>query len=98
MDRIKNQRTSSEDCLYLNVFAPAFLPSDGSDKFPVMVFVHGGGFAVDSAQKYGDIGICRHLVFFFASKICIYFTNPRDSEKAAKIAALGIFPIPNFCA
>ena len=92
MDRIKNQRTSSEDCLYLNVFAPAFLPSDGSDKFPVMVFVHGGGFAVDSAQKYGDIGICRHLVFFFASKISYILQILKILRKLPKLRLWGYFP------
>lgn len=49
----------ASDCLYLNVFTPVW--SKGAP-FPVMVFVHGGAFVADSAIKYGDIGICTHLV------------------------------------
>jgi carboxylesterase type B len=30
--------------------------------FPVMVFVHGGGFVMDSTVKYGDIGIAKYMV------------------------------------
>lgn len=33
----------SEDCLYLNVWAPAASPANG--KLPVLVYFHGGGFA-----------------------------------------------------
>ncbi|KAK5980351.1 Carboxylic ester hydrolase [Trichostrongylus colubriformis] len=50
----------SEDNLYLNVFTPVWSPKTSSG-FPVMVFVHGGGFVSDSSVKYGDVGICKHL-------------------------------------
>ncbi|VDK47467.1 unnamed protein product [Anisakis simplex] len=51
-----------EDCLTLNVFSPSWKPgNDQPDGFAVMVFVHGGGFLIDSAVNYGDIGICRNL-------------------------------------
>lgn len=54
---------TNEDCLYLNVFAPVKnAPSNFPNGFPVMVFIHGGGFVCDSSVKYGDIGISRHLV------------------------------------
>src|SRR5665213_2820447 len=36
------QTTLSEDCLYLNIWAPAVATSV---RLPVMVFLHGGGFA-----------------------------------------------------
>jgi para-nitrobenzyl esterase len=40
--------TGSEDCLTLNVYTKNLMPGD---KHPVMVFFHGGGFMVGSAQS-----------------------------------------------
>ncbi|VDM25133.1 unnamed protein product [Toxocara canis] len=57
---IANHVPSNEDCLYLNVFAPAWPPPQPNG-FAVMVFIHGGAFAVHSSSFYGDIGICRCL-------------------------------------
>ncbi|XP_049938804.1 carboxylesterase 5A-like [Schistocerca serialis cubense] len=37
----------SEDCLYLNVYAPA----TGSGPFPVMVYIHGGAFEAGSSSS-----------------------------------------------
>jgi len=37
----------SEDCLYLNIYTPA---ADGRLR-PVMVFIHGGGFMIDSGSR-----------------------------------------------
>jgi para-nitrobenzyl esterase len=45
---------SSEDCLYLNIWTPA---KSGNDQLPVMVWIHGGGFALGSTNTpiwYGD--------------------------------------------
>lgn len=44
MDVITRDITGSEDGLFLNVYSPV-LPrkGDGSQKLPVMVFIHGGG-------------------------------------------------------
>jgi para-nitrobenzyl esterase len=46
----------SEDCLYLNVWAPA-----GGHKLPVIVWVYGGGFNVGSASmaNYSGEGLAR---------------------------------------
>ncbi|MDD9969137.1 MAG: carboxylesterase family protein, partial [Myxococcales bacterium] len=55
---VPNQRTplgppgeQSEDCLTLNVFAPAAGPDDA---LPVMVFIHGGGFVIGGSSQYED--------------------------------------------
>ncbi|KAH7711698.1 CRE-GES-1 protein [Aphelenchoides avenae] len=42
--------SASDDSLYLNIFAP----SDKSTIHPVMVIIHGGGFAFGSAMHYRD--------------------------------------------
>jgi para-nitrobenzyl esterase len=45
----------SEDCLYLNVFAPAFAPEAvprGEARLPVMVWIHGGGNSIGDARIY----------------------------------------------
>ena len=36
--------TQSEDCLYLNIYAPALSVNDRSAKLPVAMWVHGGAF------------------------------------------------------
>jgi para-nitrobenzyl esterase len=40
----------SEDCLFLNVFAPARVPSFG--RLPVMVWIHGGAFTTGESDDY----------------------------------------------
>ncbi|MDE0884546.1 MAG: carboxylesterase family protein [Myxococcota bacterium] len=42
----------SEDCLYLNVFAPATAQPGSEPGLPVMVWIHGGGNSVGSAHVY----------------------------------------------
>lgn len=44
-----------EDCLYLNIYAPAFEPEDvptGAETLPVMVWIHGGGNTWGRAEQY----------------------------------------------
>src|SRR5262249_40568563 len=45
----------SEDCLFLNVYAPAVEAAavpKGSDRLPVMMWIHGGGNTIGSASFY----------------------------------------------
>ncbi|MEZ5572562.1 MAG: carboxylesterase family protein [Halioglobus sp.] len=42
----------SEDCLYLNVWAPRAHSSAGDDKLPVMFWIHGGGNTIGTANTY----------------------------------------------
>ncbi|CAE1324243.1 NLGN [Acanthosepion pharaonis] len=65
-----------EDCLYLNVFAPnltteKFLDPDHGPKgrvignpslYPVMVFIHGGGFVAGTSQQYPGYFIAERNV------------------------------------
>jgi len=55
-----------EDCLYLNVFAPAFAPQDvprGGARRPVMVWIHGGGNVIGEGSRYdGSVLAKRHGV------------------------------------
>ncbi|XP_076267509.1 esterase E4-like isoform X1 [Rhynchophorus ferrugineus] len=54
LDLITLEQIGSEDCLSLNVYTKN-LPGEGSEKKPVMVFIHGGALVVGSSrrQSYG---------------------------------------------
>ena len=43
--------TISEDCLYLNVYAPPVSSNDQGGR-PVLVWIHGGGLVQDGARNY----------------------------------------------
>eukprot|EP00405_Crypthecodinium_cohnii_P012793 CAMPEP_0206434000 /NCGR_PEP_ID=MMETSP0324_2-20121206/8862_1 /ASSEMBLY_ACC=CAM_ASM_000836 /TAXON_ID=2866 /ORGANISM="Crypthecodinium cohnii, Strain Seligo" /LENGTH=563 /DNA_ID=CAMNT_0053900361 /DNA_START=85 /DNA_END=1776 /DNA_ORIENTATION=+ len=51
----------SEDCLFLNVFAPLESDADES-KLPVMVWVHGGGYEQGSSNLYDATKMVNYLV------------------------------------
>ncbi|VDN51968.1 unnamed protein product [Dracunculus medinensis] len=49
----------SEDCLYLNVFAP---PQFTNDTYPVIVWIHGGDFQSGSSSDYPQEAILNNFV------------------------------------
>ncbi|VDK51545.1 unnamed protein product [Gongylonema pulchrum] len=58
-DGIRANMDHSEDCLFLNVMAPAERTFSG---YPVLVFIHGGGFEFGSSMDYGYKVPCENFV------------------------------------
>jgi para-nitrobenzyl esterase len=58
------EEASSEDCLYLNIWAPSH--SHSRSRLPVIVYVYGGGFTIGSAgiPTYGGRIIAQRGVIF----------------------------------
>jgi para-nitrobenzyl esterase len=58
------EEATSEDCLYLNVWAPA--TAAGGQRLPVIVFIYGGGFTIGSSgmANYGGEQLARKGVVF----------------------------------
>ncbi|XP_072488371.1 carboxylesterase 1D-like isoform X2 [Notamacropus eugenii] len=50
-----NQKPSSEDCLYLNIFTPANLTKKSN--LPVMVYIHGGMLLLDGSSSYSGLAL-----------------------------------------
>ena len=49
------QPIGCEDCLFLNMWAPAFAPGhlpEGTDRLPVMLWIHGGGNTIGHGGQY----------------------------------------------
>lgn len=55
---------TSEDCLYLNIWAPP--GSDAKSKAPVIVWIHGGGFTIGSPSmaNYGGENLAKKGVVY----------------------------------
>src|SRR6266852_5987883 len=66
--------STTEDCLYLNVFRPARDDQEGDEgrrrgddeghegRLPVMVWIHGGGLLVGESDDYDPVRLVRHGV------------------------------------
>ncbi|KAI6177705.1 COesterase domain-containing protein [Aphelenchoides bicaudatus] len=53
---------NEENCLHVNIFVPELDESEKTGEgIPVMTFLHGGGFVMQSSANYGDKQICRNL-------------------------------------
>ncbi|VDD92896.1 unnamed protein product [Enterobius vermicularis] len=68
-DRSAAEEPYSEDCLYLNIIAPANQSEDGEKK-AVMIWIHGGAYCIGSSKLYGYTGITNN----FASRDIIVVT------------------------
>jgi para-nitrobenzyl esterase len=53
--------STSENCLYLNVYTPAGAQADMGN-LPVMVWIHGGSLLVGESDDYNPAGLVRHGV------------------------------------
>jgi para-nitrobenzyl esterase len=66
-DAEPGEPTGSEDCLYLNVYSPAFAQASvptGEERLPVMVWIHGGGHTIGSTSFYdgGNLAASQNLI------------------------------------
>ncbi|XP_063535527.1 juvenile hormone esterase-like [Cydia strobilella] len=55
-DKMSKAVVGSEDCLFLNVFAPSLPEAGGPRALPVMVFIHGGGFMFGCGTDPSHLG------------------------------------------
>ncbi|MCX5748843.1 MAG: carboxylesterase family protein [Candidatus Saganbacteria bacterium] len=81
----KNVGKTSENCLYLNVWTPA---TSESDKLPVMVFIHGGGWSMGSGSmpKYNGTNLAKKGVVFVNFNYRLgpfgFFVHPKLAEES----------------
>ena len=78
-----------EDCLFLNVYAPAGASTDGRQR-PVMFWIHGGGNSIGHAGPYdGGVLAERHDVVVVAANYRLgpfgWFTHPALRAAAASV-------------
>jgi len=89
----------SEDCLYLNVYAPAFQDSElprGDQRLPVMVWVHGGANLIGRADVYDASAlVARHDVVFVSLNYRLgvlgWFRHPALARGADPLDVSGNF-------
>jgi para-nitrobenzyl esterase len=84
--RQPSEDRQSEDCLYLNVWTPAKRPGD---RLPVMVWIHGGGFANGSGANptYDGVALARRGVVLVTLNYRLgplgFLVHPELSREAA---------------
>lgn len=59
--------SSTEDCLYLNVYKPESHVLNGGQTIPVMVWMHGGGFSCGASNDYNPIALVNDGNVIFVS-------------------------------
>lgn len=76
----------SEDCLYLNVWTPA---DDAGDRLPVLVWIHGGGFAFGSTAMplFDGAALAKKGLVFVSITYRVgplgFLAHPELSEESA---------------
>ena len=50
------EKDSSEDCLYLNIFAPAKNATNTNQLYPVIMFIHGGSYTYGTTARHTTPG------------------------------------------
>jgi len=86
-DMIFNDDGPSEDCLYLNLWMPENYPAA---KLPVMVWIHGGGFAAgSSSEARQDAGnLCKKGVLVVSMNYRLgvfgFFAHPELAKESGR--------------
>lgn len=89
-NRVRHASGMSEDCLFVNVWSPVAAGA-GSDGWPVMVWLHGGGFVGGSgadARTEGQHLAARGVVvvsFNYRSGLFGWLAHPALSEEAQRL-------------
>ncbi|XP_072935521.1 neuroligin-4, Y-linked isoform X2 [Epargyreus clarus] len=84
----------SEDCLYLNIYAPAQGVRDAVARYPVLVFVHGESYEWSSGNPYDGTVLASHaglVVVTINYRLGILgFLNPRSDDFLRSPANYGL--------
>ncbi|XP_069354216.1 neuroligin-4, X-linked isoform X2 [Maniola hyperantus] len=84
----------SEDCLYLNIYAPAQGVRDAVARYPVLVFVHGESYEWSSGNPYDGAVLASHaglVVVTINYRLGILgFLNPRSDDFPRSPANYGL--------
>ena len=86
---------ADEDCLFMNVYAPA----NASGPLPVLVWIHGGGYGqgngrldfgpIINANKNGFVGVSLQYRVCSISDRCMRLYGSREAARCIRIPFLG---------
>ena len=87
--------STNEDCLYLNVFTPAAHKPNSGNNLPVMVWIHGGGFACGASNDYNPTALVKDGNVIFVSLnyrvgIFGFFSHPAINSEGHQSGNYGI--------
>ena len=76
----------SEDCLYLNVWAPGDILNQPKKQYPVLVFIHGGGLVFGAATGFDGTDLARRdivvVTINYRLNVFGYFAHPELSSES----------------